>query len=689
MHALRYPETPREALVETLHGVEVADPYRWLEELDAPATRAWIAAQNTLTEELLSRIPAREALRRRLTELWDYEKFGVPLRRGGRYVYTYNNGLQNQSVLCWQEGLTGEARVLLDPNLLSNDGTVALMGYALSHDGALLAYGLSAAGSDWQEWRVREVTSGRDLDDHLRWVKFSGAAWTADGAGFFYSRYDAPPAGEAYRGANRNQKLFFHRLGTPQEQDVLIYARPDRPEWGFSPTVTDDGRYLVVTVWQGTHRENGVLVRDLQADGPITELLLDFDASYEFIGNVASRFYFLTDRDAPLGRVIAIDLDRPQPQAWHAILPESGEALQSVSLIGGRLVAVYLRDAAHRLAIFGLDGRFEREIALPGPGTVAGVSGEQDDPDAFFLFTSFTMPGTVVRCNVVTGECTVFRAPQLRFDPDAYRTEQVFVTSRDGTRVPVFLTYRRDRQPGSATPTYLYGYGGFNVSLTPAFSVEHLVWMERGGIYAQAILRGGGEYGKAWHLAGTKLHKQNVFDDFIAVAEWLIANGYTSAARLAIGGRSNGGLLVGACLTQRPELFGACLVGVGVLDMLRFHRWTIGWAWVSDYGSPDNPEEFRALLAYSPYHNVRPGVCYPATLITTGDHDDRVYPAHSFKFAAALQAAQACERPILIRIETRAGHGAGKPTAKLIDEAAARLAFVSAALEMERDDERK
>jgi prolyl oligopeptidase len=680
---LTYPEAPRGDDSEVLHGVTVADPFRRLEELDASETRAWIDAQNRLTSNYLETIQERGSIERRLTELWNYEKYGVPFRHGDRYFFTYNDGLRNQSSLLVLDNLDGEPRLLLDPNLLSEDGTVALTGYAVSEDGEMLAYGLSAAGSDWQEWRVRDIATGEDHPDHLRWVKFSGAAWTPDHQGFFYSRYDEPVEGLAFKGANYFQKLYYHRLGTPQADDQLVYERPDQKEWGFGGEVSEDGRYLVISVWKGTHRENGVLVRDLQAPGTVvTELLTDFDASYGFVGNTGPVFFFHTDADAPLSRLVAIDINNPGRDQWRQIIPERPDALQSVSLIGGHFIALYLRDAAHLVVVYDLSGDVVREVELPAIGSVSGFGGRHDQPETFFQFTSFATPGRIYRYDVATGESQLFREPRLTFDPDTFVTEQVFAESRDGTRIPLFLSYRRDLVRDGDRPTYLYGYGGFNIPLTPTFSPAILAWIEMGGIYAQASLRGGGEYGKTWHEAGTRAKKQNVFDDFIASAEWLIANSYTSTRRLAIGGGSNGGLLVGACLTQRPDLFGACVAQVGVLDMLRFHKWTIGWAWVSDYGSPDDPAEFETLRAYSPYHNIKPGTAYPPTLITTGDHDDRVFPAHSFKFAAALQAAQGGPAPVLIRIETRAGHGAGKPTSKLIEERADIWAFLTRALEM-------
>ncbi len=682
MTKINYPPAQRTDHVDVLHGVGVPDPYRWLEELDSEQTQHWIAAQNRLTFDYLERIPARQRITQRMTELWNFEKLSPPFKRGGRYFFTRNDGLQNQDVLYWMAAPDAEPQTLLDPNQLSEDGTVALTGSAVSKDGKLLAYGLSAAGSDWQEWRVREVETGRDLADHLQWVKFSSASWTSDGKGFFYSRYDAPAEGTAYKGANYYHKLYYHRLGAPQAADELIYERPDQKEWGFEGIVTDDGRYLIIYVWKGTHRENNIFYQDL-ADGRIVELLRDFDAAYQFIGNDGPVFYFQTDLEAPLGRVVAIDVAQPDRAHWQTIIPESTDALQSVHLVGEQFIAVYLHDAHSRVQVFDKSGLAVRQVGLPSIGSVEGFDGSPDDPETFFLFTSFTTPGTVYRYDAETGKSAIFRQPQVGFDPADYVTHQVFYPSQDGTRVPMFISHKKGLEIDGNTPTFLYGYGGFNIPQPPVFSVPNLVWMEMGGIFALANLRGGGEFGKAWHVAGMKQNKQNVFDDFIAAAEWLIANGYTRTPKLAIGGRSNGGLLIGACMTQRPDLFGACLPVVGVLDMLRFHQFTIGWAWVSDYGSPDDPEEFKSLWAYSPYHNVKPGVAYPPTLIATGDYDDRVFPAHSFKFAAALQAAQSGVAPTLIRIDTKTGHGVGKPTSKLIEEMADRWTFLVHTLDMD------
>jgi prolyl oligopeptidase len=682
---LKYPDTPRSDIADTLHGVRVPDPYRWLEEIDSDQTQAWIKSQNRLSSTYLSQIEARDEIYERLTELWNYEKYTVPFIKAGRVFFTQNDGLQDQNVLYWTESLDAEPRVLLNPNRLSEDGTVALTGYSVSEDGKLLAYGLSTAGSDWQEWWVREVDTGRDLDDHLKWVKFTTAAWTKDNKGFFYSRFDEPKEGETYKGANYYHKLYYHRIGTPQSEDVLIYERPDHKDWNFGAGVTEDGRYLIIAVRQGTLRENAIFYADLHENGDVIELLPTFDAHYDFIANDGPIFYFLTDLNAPLGRVVTIDVSQSARSSWREIIPESSDVLQGVRLIHNRFVAAYLHDAQSRVRIFDETGNFLRELALPTIGTVQGFGGQLErlfpigqrkNRETFYLFTGFTAPGTVYRYDMKTGVSTVFREPALKFDPEAYVTEQVFYPSKDDTKIPMFLCYKKGLNRNGNHPTYLYGYGGFNISLRPMFSVSSLVWMEMGGVYAQANLRGGGEYGKPWHQAGTKLNKQNVFDDFIAAAEWLIETGATSTPKLAIAGRSNGGLLIGACMTQCPNLFGACLPTVGVLDMLRFHKFTIGWAWVSDYGSPDDPEEFKVLHAYSPYHNVKPETTYPPTLIMTGDHDDRVFPAHSFKFAGALQAAQEGNAPILIRIDTKAGHGMGKPTSKLIEESVDGLAFL-------------
>jgi prolyl oligopeptidase len=678
---MRYPDTPTSDQVDDYHGTKVPDPYRWLEDTDSEATRGWIEAQNALTRAWLEQVPTRDAIRRRLTELWDHPRAGAPWHRKQRWFQLRNTGLQNQDVLWTMDAPDAEGRVLLDPNTLSEDGTVALTGAAVSDDGRLLAYATSGAGSDWMTWRVREVDTGRDRDDEIRWSKFSGAAWTADGSGFYYAHYDPPPPGAEYEQRNLDQKLSYHRLGTDQADDELVYARPDEPEWGFSPSVTDDGRYLVVHVWQGTDPRNRVYLADLEGRGPVTPLIDEFDAAYDLIGSEGDMLLFRTDLDAPLGRIIAVDVTSPERSSWREVVPQGEDRLERARLVGGRIVAAYLHHASHRIRLFTLDGAAAGEVALPGYGSVDAISGRPEDHAFHFTFTTFTAPTAVFRHDIPAAETALVRPPGVDIDASRLRTEQVFVTSRDGTRVPMFLVHRADVTPDGRRPTLLYGYGGFDIALTPGFAVSRHVWVERGGVLAIANLRGGGEYGKEWHDAGRLANKQNVFDDAIACAEWLAgAGGWTRPDHLAIQGGSNGGLLVGACMTQRPDLFGACVPEVGVMDMLRFHRFTIGWGWTSDYGCADDPEQFAWLHAYSPLHNLRTGTAYPATLVTTGDHDDRVVPGHSFKFAAALQAAQGGDAPALIRIETQAGHGAGKPTGKLIEERTDVLSFLERAL---------
>ncbi|HAB15226.1 MAG TPA: prolyl oligopeptidase family serine peptidase [Verrucomicrobiota bacterium] len=676
--SLAYPASTISNVVDVYHGTRVSDPYRWLEDENSGPTRAWIEAQNAVTFDFLERLPEREPLQHRLSELYVYDRYGVPVKQGARYFFTRAQGLQNQTVLYSATALNEPPTVLLDPNLLAADGTVALKAYAPSDDGTKIAYALSMAGSDWEEWRVRDVATGQDTGDVLNWVKFSACGWTVDGLGFFYSRYDAPPEGEKLSKINEFQKLYYHRLGTPQTDDVLVYHRADQPKWGFTGLTTEDGRYLVIPATEGTDTKNRVFFKDLtRANAPVEPLLTDFDASYNFAGNIGTTLFFLTDLNAPRGRLIAIDVAHPEREHWREIIPQSDATLEAVRLVGGRFVGLYLRDAYSEVKLFDLQGNLERQLALPGIGTVSGFSGRQDATETFFAFASFTSPTRILRHNFIDGTTSLWKAPDAPFNPADYETKQVFYKSKDGTRIPMFLSHKKGHQPNGRTPVLLYGYGGFNISLSPSFAPANLLWMELGGIYAVPNLRGGGEYGEDWHQAGTKLIKQNVFDDFIGAAEWLIAERYTTPRRLAISGGSNGGLLVGASMVQRPKLFGACLPAVGVMDMLRFHKFTIGWAWVSDYGSSERPDEFKALYAYSPYHNLKPNTCYPPTLITTGDHDDRVVPAHSFKFAARLQAVQDCNNPVLIRIETRAGHGAGKPTTKIIEESADRLAFIA------------
>ncbi len=676
--SFKYPSSPTGDQVDYYHGVAVRDPYRWLEDPHSEATQSWIAAQNQVTLGYLEQITARENIQQRLTQLWNYEKYNIPFREGNRYFYFKNDGLQNQSVLYTLNSLDAEPKIILDPNQFATDGTVALSGLSVSEDGNLLAYSISTAGSDWQEWRVRDVESGVDLEDRLQWVKFSGAYWTPDNKGFFYSRYDEPNEKTKFEDTNYFQKLYYHRIGTSQSEDTLIYHRPDRKEWGFSASVSEDGRYLIIWVRLGTDSRNLIFYQDLQhPDSEVVELISEFEASYGFIGNEGSRFWLKTDLDAPRRRLIEIDINCPERENWQEIIPQATETLNSVSLLNNQFVVNYLQDAQTKIKIFALDGSLVREVELPGICSAGGFRGKRDDRDTFYGFTSFTTPTTIYRYDLETGESSLFRKPEVDFQAEELETKQVFYHSKDGTKVPMFITHKKGLQLDGSNPTYLYGYGGFNVSLTPNFSVSNLVWLEMGGVLAMPNLRGGGEYGEAWHQAGMKLKKQNVFDDFVAAAQWLIENKYTTPKKLAIAGDSNGGLLVGACLAQHPELFAAALPAVGVMDMLRFPKFTIGWAWCSEYGTPEeNEAEFQAIYKYSPLHNLKSGVTYPATLITTADRDDRVVPAHSFKFAAALQAAHNGDNPVLIRIETKAGHGAGKPTSKIIAETAERWAFL-------------
>jgi len=682
---LSYPVAKKVDQIDDYHGTKVADPYRWLEDANSAETKAWVDAENKVTQDWLAQIPQREAIRQRLTQLWNYERYSVPYKEGGRYFFSRNDGLQNQAVLYTMKSLSDTPRMLLDPNTLAADGTVALAGMAVSPDGKLLAYSTAASGSDWNEIRVRDVDSGKDLPDHIQWVKFSSTAWTKDGKGFFYSRYDAPKEATKLADVNYFQKLYYHKLGTTQDADVLVYDRPDEKEWGFHAQTTDDGRYLLIQATKGTARKYRVFYKDLsKPDSKVVPLIDNFEAGYDFIDNVGSVFYFSTDRNAPRQRIVAIDLAKPQEAHWKTIVPESQQTLQSAHMINNQIVAEYLADARSVVKVVDLKGKPVREIQLPGIGSVSGFGGKRGETETFFSFTGFTTPTTIYRLDMKSGASTVFRQPKVAFNPAEYETRQQFFTSRDGTKVPMFIVSKKGLKLDGSNPTYLYGYGGFNISMTPGFSPANLAWMEMGGVYVVANLRGGGEYGEAWHEAGTKLKKQNVFDDFIGAAEWLVDNKVTSPGKLAIGGGSNGGLLVGAAMTQRPDLFGAAIPQVGVMDMLRFHKFTIGWAWTSDYGSSENPDEFKALVKYSPLHNLKPGTCYPATMITTADHDDRVVPAHSFKFAATAQAAQAGGNPVIIRIDTKAGHGAGKPTSKQIEEVADRWGFLTKALKMEQ-----
>lgn len=677
---LDYPDALRTEHTDDYFGTTVADPYRWMEDLESGEVAGWVRAQNALAIPFLERLEGREALKLRLTELWNYERFGIPFKEGGLYFFSRNDGLQDQDVVFVAESLDSEPRVLIDPNTFSADATVSLAGLSVSPDGRFAAYSTSDGGTDWNTWHVREVASGEDLEDVLADTKFTSASWLPNGSGFFYSRYPKGPDG---RGNDQAAvRIYFHSVGTPQSADELVYAVEDSESRNPYGTVTEDGRYLVIDISEG-YNENGVYYRDLGVPGAgVVRLLDDWDALYTFLGNDGPVFFFHTNRDAPKNRVVGIDLRRPSPELWTEIVPEGEEMLESASFVGGHFVGQYLKDARSLIRVFDRDGAPLREVDLPGIGTAAGFGGKGDDPETFYAFQSYTVPPTLYRYDVASGESSVYRDTRVDVRPEDYETVQVFFTSKDGTRVPMFITHRRGLAKDGQNPTLLYGYGGFNASETPSFSVPRLVWLELGGVFAHANLRGGGEYGEEWHKAGTKLRKQNVFDDFIAAAEYLVSEGYTSPEKLAVQGGSNGGLLVGAVITQRPELFGAALPAVGVLDMLRYHVPSLNARqWSSDYGLSENEDEFRALLGYSPYHNVREGTCYPPTLVTTADRDDRVVPWHSFKFGAALQHAQGCDNPILVRVETRAGHGAGKPTWMRIEEVADAWAFLKRALE--------
>jgi len=683
----RPPETRRGDVVDDYFGEQIADPYRWLEDDRSAETAEWVKAQNAASGAFLAGVPGRDRIRKRLTRLWDTPRTGVPVRRGARLLYTRNDGLQPQAVLLTAPRPGAKPTVLIDPNRLSKDGTVSLAAWSASEDGRLVAWAASDAGSDWQTWRVRDVATGKDLPDLLRWAKFSGATWARDGSGFWYGRYAAPAAGAELTAVNKHHQLYFHRLGTPQEEDALVFSRAEQPDWSFGADVTEDGRWLLVYQAEGTRPETRIFLRDLAAAGSAVQPWLDrFDAEYTVLGNDGATFYVLTDQGAPRRRIVAIDRDRPDPKDWRTLVPEGPgrEVMGEAAIAAGRLWIDWQVDATSRLRAYGLDGTLEREVALPSLGTAGGLTGRRADPDLRFAFTTFTAPTTVYRADPAGGPLVPFEPAKLRFDPARFEVEQVFYASKDGTRVPMFLVHEKGLVRDGRNPTYLYGYGGFNISLTPAYSPSVIAWLELGGVLAQPCLRGGGEYGREWYDAGRLDRKQNVFDDFVAAAEWLVAERVTSPARLAIGGGSNGGLLVGAAMTQRPDLFAAAVPQVGVLDMLRFHRFTIGWAWKSDYGSAETKEGFEVLRRYSPLHNLKAGTRYPATLVLTGDHDDRVVPAHSFKFTAALQAAQAPDGPpVLARIETRAGHGAGKSTQMTIEEKADQWAFLVKVLGME------
>lgn len=671
---LTYPETAKTDVVDTYFGTSVPDPYRWLENDTSAQTAAWVAAQNKVTGEYLSKIPFRGALLRRLTAVADYEKIGAPAKKHGKYYFYKNDGLQNQSVLYVQDSLDGEARVMLDPNKLSADGTVALTGTSFSHDGKYMAYTISRSGSDWTEIYVIDTATGQLLDDHIVWAKFTGAAWCGDG--FYYSAYDAPEAGKEYSNVNENHKIYYHKIGTPQSADRLVYENKAYPKRFYSASVSDDETLLFVYE-SGDGAGNALYVKDLtKPDAPLTAMATDMRYQYYPVETIDGKTYIFTNYGAPKGRIMAATTAKPAQKDWTEVVAEGQSVLSGVQIIGGKLLLTYDKDVANHAYVYSLDGKMEHEVKLPGLGSV-GFSGDKDDRECFFTFTSFTVPGAVYRYDIGQNTYSLLRAPKVDFDSDGFVTEQVFYPSKDGTRIPMFLTYKKGLKRDGRNPVYLYGYGGFNISLNPGFSSSRIPFLESGGIYAQTNLRGGGEYGEEWHQAGTKMRKQNVFDDFIAAAEWLIKNGYTGKDKIAIVGGSNGGLLVGACMTQRPDLFRVAVPQVGVMDMLRYHKFTIGWNWASDYGTSDDSKEmFEYLKSYSPLHNLKKGTRYPATLVTTADHDDRVVPAHSFKFAATLQECNDGTHPTLIRIDSKAGHGAGKPMSKVLEEQADIYGFI-------------
>lgn len=688
MENINYPKTHTIDQVDDYHGTLIPDPYRWLEDSNSAATKEWITKQNQVTQHYLDDVQEKDRIQKRLEQLWDFPRAYAPHKVNGMYFQLRNSGLQNQNVLYMMDSLDGDRSVLLDPNKLSEDGTIALTDWKINEDANLLAYATSTSGSDWQIWKVRDIHTRADIPDQIEWTKFSSVAWTPDGSGFYYCGYDEPKDTETYEALNQHQKVMYHRLGTSQSEDTLIYQRTDKPEWGFEPIISDDGEYLILEVSKGTDRRNRLFFRERESDGPFTELISELEATYRYIGNDGSRFYLRTNTGAPLGKLISIDIHNPGRENWETIIPEGNDAIESIKLVFDQFIIIYLHDAYHRVMRFALDGEYLGEIDLPIIGSILSLDlehfifGKRYDNELFFVFHSFTFPPTVFRYAFDSDETYQVENTNLPIDFNKFVINQVFVASKDGTQVPVFMISDKSIEKNVDNPALLYGYGGFNISLTPSFLVSRLLWLEMGGLFAVANLRGGGEYGEAWHQAGSILNKQNVFDDMISCSEYLIEEGYTSPAKLAIEGRSNGGLLVGACITQRPELYGAALPAVGVMDMLRFNKFTIGWAWESDYGSPEDPEQFRVLYSYSPLHNIEPGTHYPATLVTTADHDDRVVPAHSFKFISALQAAQAGTAPVLIRIQTKAGHGFGKPTKLQIEEYTDIFAFLIKALNL-------
>ena len=674
---LSYPPTKTVDVVDDYHGFKVQDPYRWLEDFESDEVKRWVDEQNRLTFDFIRSTPFYDKIKKRLTELMNYPRYSVPVKAGERYFFFKNDGLQNQSVLFMREGLKGKDILVIDPNKFSEDGTVALMNLSYSKDGRFLAYGVSTSGSDWQEIRIRDVLTGKDYDEVLKWCKFSSIAWLPDNSGFYYNRFPEPgtvPKGEE----NNYNKVYFHRLGTPQSEDRLVYERPDAKELNFYPQITEDGKYLILTVTHGTSPKNRIYYRKLNSNDDFIRLLDEADASYDFIGNKGDVFYFVTDLNAPRYRIIAIDVNKPERKNWVEVIPEKKSVISNARIINDHFVVVYTEDVKHKIEIYTLDGKFVKEIKLPTAGTVSGLSGKQKDTEMFFGFTSFLFPLNVYRYDFKTEKLELFFESKLKnFNAGDYVVKQVFYESKDGVKVPMYVVHKKDLKLDGNNPALLYGYGGFNISIMPSFSAIRLLWLEIGGIYAVANLRGGSEYGEEWHQAGMLDKKQNVFNDFISAGEWLIKNGYTNSKKLVINGRSNGGLLVAACMVQRPDLFGAVVCEVPVIDMLRYHKFTVGRYWVPEYGNAEaNPEHFKFLYAYSPLHNVKKGVVYPPTIITTADHDDRVVPLHAYKFTATLQSANAGDTPILLRVETKAGHGAGKPTSKIIEEQADIYAFI-------------
>jgi prolyl oligopeptidase len=678
---LHYPIARKSDQSDSYFGTSVADPYRWLENTDSPETKQWIEAENAVTFQYLASIPERASIKEQLTRIWNYPKYNVPTKRGKDYFFTENSGLQNQAVLYVQRGLKGVRKMVLDPNTLSADGTVALGVWNATENGKYLAYAVAAAGSDWEVIRVRDVEKGADLPDTLKWVKFSNIAWTKDHKGFFYSRFDEPKSENALLAKNTGQKLYYHRLGEPQAKDRLILERPDHPQWGITATVSDDGEYVIIYVSDGTNPNNRIFFIDVsnpgkpKIDNPLVTLIDDEESENRVIDNAGDVFFLQTTQDAPLGRVVAVDINKPAKKYWRALIPEGADKMEDVELIGGHFVVHTLKDAHSVLEIYALRGNRVGSVILPGIGTIGAISGKPNEWEMFYSYASYLQPASIYRYDIEKRTQMPFLVAKLPVDSTGYETKQLFAAGKDGTKIPIFVTAKKGLTLDGSHPTILYAYGGFDVNMTPSFAPSMLQWVSMGGVYAVAVIRGGGEYGRAWHEAGMLAKKQNVFDDFIASAEYLIAQKYTSSKKLAIRGGSNGGLLVGAVETQRPDLAAVALPAVGVMDMLRYQKFTIGGAWAPEYGTSDDPTQFKTLFAYSPLQNIKPGTSYPATLITTADHDDRVVPGHSFKFAAAMQAAQAGPAPILIRIDTKAGHGGGKPTSKQIDLATDELAF--------------